>query len=162
MQAQTSWPKLQTSLDAAPALIRTPNAMNHFYPISLNVPGPSSSEKGKSRELLNNTSAPSWYPVTAAQPVTSREKADAAEGAEGSWWSAVTKDEAYIGGIPWTPGMTSPQMPKVRRIKGKKRRKNASQRYFSQPPLPRWSLASIEYTFFGKPAICKTWKCHTS
>ena len=125
-QAQANWPRLQTSLDTAPALVRSPHAMSHFYPLSLNFAGPSTAEKGKSREILNNTVAPSWYPAasfTTVQSTSTKEKPENADLSDGNWWGAITKDEAYIGGIPSIPEMAPFQLPKVRRIKGKKRRK---------------------------------------
>lgn len=99
--------------------------MNHFYPLSLNLAGPSGYEKGKFKEIVSTASVPSWYPDSVAlqaQLATLKDKADA-EVFEGSWWGAITKDEAYTGGIPWTPGMVPPERPKIHRIRGKKRRK---------------------------------------
>ncbi|WWD15998.1 hypothetical protein CI109_100422 [Kwoniella shandongensis] len=108
-------PKLQTTLDATPALIRTPYTMTHFLPVSLNQAGPSFSDKGKAREILYGNAPPPWYPA----PVTTD---DEDVKLEGYWWGAMTGDEAYIGGLPAVPSMVASEPPRRRKI----RRKSAS------------------------------------
>ncbi|ORX39969.1 hypothetical protein BD324DRAFT_648586 [Kockovaella imperatae] len=115
---QASWPKLQTNLDTAPALIRTSNTMNQFFPISsTHLPGPSFSDKGKAKEVLTASTPPAWYPST-GRP----DPADASP-LEGHWWTAIIKDEAFVGGMPATPVMAHSVSPKVARIRAKKRRR---------------------------------------
>ncbi|KAK8869732.1 hypothetical protein IAR55_000300 [Kwoniella newhampshirensis] len=105
-------PKLQTTLDVAPALVRTPYTMTHFLPVSLDQAGPSFSDKGKAREILYGNAPPLWYPA----PVTTD---DEDVKLEGYWWGAMTGDEAYVGGLPAVPNMVSPEPPKRKKIKRK-------------------------------------------
>lgn len=64
--------------------------------------GPIWTEKGKAKELVSNTAPPAWY----AGADTDEAKA------EGSWWSILGKDEAYVGGLPPAPAMVQfPEEP---------------------------------------------------
>jgi transcriptional activator SPT7 len=103
-QPSTFRPKLQTSLDAVPALARNPYSMTHYLPLSLSC-GPPYSDKGKAKEILFGSVAPPWYP----------EKLEDEEAKlEGSWWGAMAKDDALVAGLPSIPAMV-PYSPKRRK-----------------------------------------------
>jgi transcriptional activator SPT7 len=112
-KTQSFRPKLETSLDVAPALLRTPHTMTQYLPISLNLPGPSFSDKGKAKEVLYTTPPPAWFP-TVADNEDNR--------LEGSWWTVLGKDDAYVGGLPSAPGMVQATPPKCKRIPSRRRR----------------------------------------
>ncbi|KAK4686338.1 transcriptional activator SPT7, partial [Tremellales sp. Uapishka_1] len=101
-------PKLQTSFDIAPALIRTPQSMTQFLSLQLNSPSPSFSEKGKAKEILYNHAPPSWYPTLPS--------GDEDYKLEGCWWGTIGKDEALVGGLPSVPKMAV-LSPKIRHKK---------------------------------------------
>ena len=79
-------------------MIRTPYSTTHFLPLSLNLPSPSFSDKGKAKEILHGASPPPWYPNLATND-------DEEAKLEGSWWGAVGRDEAYMAGLPAVPMM---------------------------------------------------------
>lgn len=88
--------------------------MTHYLPISLNDPGPSFSEKGKAKEILHNIPPPSWYSVLGAEEDESK--------LEGSWWTAFSKDDAYVSGLPpITQIISSSPVPRSR-IPGRRHR----------------------------------------
>ncbi|WVF72103.1 hypothetical protein IAT40_006915 [Kwoniella sp. CBS 6097] len=97
-------PQLNTSLDTAPALLRTPYTMTHFQPVSLSQAGPSFSEKGKAKEILYGNAPPAWYPLPAGTD-------DEDVKLEGYWWGAMNGDDAIVAGLPAVPTMVPPEQP---------------------------------------------------
>ncbi|WWC89960.1 uncharacterized protein L201_004889 [Kwoniella dendrophila CBS 6074] len=122
-------PQLNNSLDAAPALIRTPYTMTHFMPVSLNQPGPSFQDKGKAKEILYGNAPPSWFPMPSASSSSSSTGALAGNSGlgyddedlklEGYWWGAMSasNEDALISGMPSIPQMVDPVPTKKKRIK---------------------------------------------
>lgn len=106
-------PKLQTTFDNVPGLTRSSHPSSHFLALSLNLPGPSFSEKGKAKEVLRAHTPPPWY-----QP---GDNADADEAKlEGAWWAYIQKDENYTASLPVVPQMVPPgrSSTKKRRLNG--------------------------------------------
>lgn len=97
--------------------------MSAFDRISLTA-GPSFSDKGKAKEVLTGLSPPAWYPLSSVEGVEGTEDEEAQ--LEASWWTSLSKDEAFIGGIPAVPAMASPAGDLASRIRGRKRRRDAS------------------------------------
>ena len=108
-QSPTIQAKLQTFLDTAPALVRTPYSPSHNLPMSQNQAGPSFSDKGKAKEILHTTPAPEWYP-------NSLRTDDEDYRLEGGWWGSLGKDESYMACLPAVPVMASPDTIRRRRI----------------------------------------------
>lgn len=140
-QPPPSRPKLPTSLDSAPPLVRSPYSMTHFLSIALNQPGPSFSDKGKAKEILRATPPPAWYPAS----VTSD---DEDVKLEGSWWSFIGKDETYTAGLPSVPMMAHVTPPRKRRMPGRKIRRssvpNGDSGIHKTPPLVLPGPVSME------------------
>ncbi|WVR05165.1 hypothetical protein IAU60_002177 [Kwoniella sp. DSM 27419] len=103
-------PQLNTSLETAPALLRTPYTMTHYLPVSLSQAGPSFSDKGKAKEILYGTAPPPWYPLPAGVD-------DEDVKLEGYWWGAMTSDEAMVSGLPSVPEMVRPVGNKCRHVR---------------------------------------------
>ncbi|WVQ98831.1 hypothetical protein IAU59_005962 [Kwoniella sp. CBS 9459] len=101
-------PQLNTTLDTAPALVRTPYTMTHFLPVSLSQAGPSFSEKGKAKEILYGNAPPAWYPLPAGTD-------DEDVKLEGYWWGAMNGDDAFVAGLPAVPTMVPPETTITRR-----------------------------------------------
>ncbi|WVQ78346.1 hypothetical protein IAT38_000431 [Cryptococcus sp. DSM 104549] len=114
-------PPLATTLDTAPALLRTPYTIPSLQSVSLTEAGPSFSDKGKAREILYGHAPPPWYPVASAGAAEDEESK-----LEGYWWGAMTGDEALLAGLPAVPYMARPEPVKRRRAK----------RPVVVPPLP--------------------------
>ncbi|OCF45433.1 hypothetical protein I317_00679 [Kwoniella heveanensis CBS 569] len=112
-------PQLNTSLDTAPALVRTPYTMTHFLPVSLSQAGPSFSEKGKAKEILYGNAPPAWYPLPAGTD-------DEDIKLEGYWWGAMNGDDAYVAGLPAVPAMvpSDSTVPRRRRLRPRSPRKS--------------------------------------
>lgn len=102
-------PKLPTSLETAPAIIRTPYTMTHHLSLSLAHAGPSSLTQSHAKELLQATPPPSWYPGS----VTTE---DEEVHFEGSWWGVMSKEESYAAGLPAVPSMLEPASPRAARV----------------------------------------------
>ncbi|WRT67212.1 uncharacterized protein IL334_004178 [Kwoniella shivajii] len=111
-------PQLNTTLEAAPALIRTPYTMTHFMPVSLSQPGPSFSDKGKAKEILYGNAPPAWFPMPSMVD-------DEDIKLEGYWWGAMSNEDSLIGGLPSIPQMVDPTPPKRKRIKRAPKRENS-------------------------------------
>lgn len=109
-------PNLTPNLDNYPALARTPFSMTHLIPSPLSHSGPTYAEKGKAKELVAFNPAPGWYPTAGDDDVRR---------AEGSWYTAMSRDEAFIGGLPATSSMSMPSAKPVKRIPS--RRKSINQ-----------------------------------
>ena len=122
-------PKLQTSLEGAPALIRTSESMIHYLPLSLNTPGPSTFDKDKAKEMLHNVPPPSWFP---GDPLVEDEELRL----EGSWWGLMSRDEAYTSGLPSIPTMAAPTPPRRLRIGSKRQRSSPSPIETTEPKTP--------------------------
>lgn len=99
-------PDLTPNLEIYSSLTRTSASMVKYSTMSLNRPGPSYAEKGKAREATAGSTVPGWY-------VGPDE--DAAK-AEGSWWGAMSKDEAYTGGLPAKSFMSTPMARPYKQI----------------------------------------------
>ncbi|WWC61038.1 uncharacterized protein I303_103616 [Kwoniella dejecticola CBS 10117] len=112
-------PQLNTSLEAAPALIRTPYSMTHLLPVSLNSAGPSFSDKGKAKEILYGNAPPAWFPMPPSSASgTAFDDEDLK--LEGYWWGAMSasNEDSLIGGLPSIPQMVDSGPPlKKRRIR---------------------------------------------
>ncbi|EIW69413.1 hypothetical protein TREMEDRAFT_62279 [Tremella mesenterica DSM 1558] len=106
---------LSTSLNTTPALIRTPQMSYPFHSlVQQPAAGPSSYlEKGKMRELLNTTPAPSWYPPVEGDDLK----------LQGSWWGLAGRDECYVSTLPAVPFMAPSQAPPTRCIPSRSKRK---------------------------------------
>jgi transcriptional activator SPT7 len=101
-------PNLASNLDEFPAFTRTPFSMI----ASTSHLGPTYAEKGKARELAAANTAPAWYPA---------EENNETRRVEGIWYSAMGRDEAYIGGLPATTSMAAPVFRSVKRIPTRRR-----------------------------------------
>ncbi|WWC69373.1 uncharacterized protein I206_103312 [Kwoniella pini CBS 10737] len=109
-------PQLNTSLEAAPALVRTPYTMTHFSPVSLNQPGPSFSDKGKAKEILYGNAPPAWFPMPSSS-TSGPGFEDEDLKLEGYWWGAMSasNEDSLIGGLPSIPQMVDLGSPPLRK-----------------------------------------------
>ncbi|WVQ71731.1 hypothetical protein IAR50_001272 [Cryptococcus sp. DSM 104548] len=117
-------PHLPTTLDNVSSLLRTPQSIASFSPVSL-AAGPSWSDKGKAKEILSPYSAPSWYTSlagpsasTSGTPLaTEVDTEDEDARLEGCWWGALASDEALVAGLPAVPTMAAPRPARRKRLK---------------------------------------------
>ncbi|KAK6902974.1 hypothetical protein L486_06429 [Kwoniella mangroviensis CBS 10435] len=144
-------PQLNTSLESAPALIRTPYSMTHFMPVSLNQPGPSFSDKGKAKEILYGNAPPSWFPMPSSVTPVSAGYDEEDFKLEGYWWGAMssTNEDALIGGLPSIPQMVDPVPPKRKRIKLSHRSINGNDPTSSPKKVNRGKPVNMRKTIHG-------------
>ena len=115
--------KLQNTLDTSTPLIRTAQSMSYPTSFSLGVPGPSTLEKGKAKDTSACLAAPSWYP---SLPVTETgQEGEDDSLAEGSWWGSLSREDAYVSGMPVAPAMR-PVESSPKRTMGKRKRRRLS------------------------------------
>jgi transcriptional activator SPT7 len=89
--------------------------MIHYQSLSLKDPGPSFSDKGKAKEMLQYHQPPSWFPSEVEEEDSKL---------EGAWYGHLAKDEAYVSGLPVVPAMVSSSIgSRPRSMRSRKRRK---------------------------------------
>lgn len=135
-------PTLQTSLENVQAFVRTPYSMTQHTSLALDHAGPSTLAQARSKELLNNVAPPAWYGVEIGED-------DEEARLEAAWWTMMSRDEAYIAGLPAAPTMLpmtpapKPRIPRRKRSPAANGHSHLSGE-ISPPPLEYPKAVNLE------------------